>query len=60
MKRFTLSAIKDSPPYLHDGRCFTLEDTVEYFNIVLHLKLNSQKKKGSGCFYASAVAKREA
>ena len=23
--------IKDSPPYLHDGRCLTLEDTVEFF-----------------------------
>jgi hypothetical protein len=56
MKRIALSAIKDSPPYLHDGRCLTLE----YFNIVFHLKLNSQEKKGSGCFYAPAVAKREA
>lgn len=28
MKTFGLRGIKDSPPYLHDGRCFTLEDTV--------------------------------
>ena len=45
IKTFTLRGIKDSPPYLHDGRCFTLEDTVEFFNLVLQLKLNSQEKK---------------
>ncbi len=44
IKSFTLRGIKDSPPYLHDGRCFTLEDTVEFFNLVLELKLNSQEK----------------
>ncbi len=32
-------------PYLHDGRCFTLEDTVEYFNLVLQLRLNAEEKK---------------
>ena len=35
IKTFTLRGIKDSPPYLHDGRCLTLEDTVEFFNLVL-------------------------
>ena len=45
IKTFTLRGIKDSPPYLHDGRCFTLDDTVEYFNIVLQLKLSAQDKK---------------
>jgi cytochrome c peroxidase len=45
IKTFTLRGIKDSPPYMHDGRCFTLEDTVEFFNIVLQLKLTSQEKK---------------
>jgi cytochrome c peroxidase len=44
IKTFTLRGIKDSPPYLHDGRCFTLEDTVEFFNIVLGLRLNKQEK----------------
>ena len=34
IKTFPLRGIKDSPPYLHDGRCFTLEDTVEYFNLI--------------------------
>jgi cytochrome c peroxidase len=44
IKTFTLRGIKDSPPYLHDGRCLTLEDTVEFFNIVLQLKLNQEEK----------------
>ncbi|MBJ6727876.1 cytochrome B6 [Geomesophilobacter sediminis] len=44
IKTFTLRGIKDSPPYLHDGRCFTLEDTVEFFNIVLNLQLTREEK----------------
>ena len=44
IKTFTLRGIKDSPPYMHDGRCLTLEDTVEFFNLVLQLKLNQQEK----------------
>jgi cytochrome c peroxidase len=44
IKTFTLRGIKESPPYLHDGRCFTLEDTVEFFNLVLELKLAQQEK----------------
>jgi cytochrome c peroxidase len=44
IKSFTLRGIKDSPPYMHDGRCLTLEDTVEFFNLVLQLKLNAQEK----------------
>ena len=45
IKTFPLRGIKDSPPYLHDGRCFTLEDTTEYFNLVLQLRLNAEEKK---------------
>jgi cytochrome c peroxidase len=45
IKTFTLRGIKDSPPYLHDGRALTLEDTVEFFNIVLQLKLEPQEKE---------------
>ena len=44
IKTFPLRGIKDSPPYLHDGRLLTLEDTVEFFNLVLELKLNGQEK----------------
>jgi cytochrome c peroxidase len=45
MKSFTLRGIKDSPPYLHDGRCLTLEDTVEFFNLIQELRLNNQEKE---------------
>jgi cytochrome c peroxidase len=45
IKTFTLRGIKDSPPYLHDGRLLTLGDTVEYFNLVLSLKLTQAEKE---------------
>ena len=45
IKTFPLRGIKESPPYLHDGRLLTLEDTVEFFNLVLELKLTAQEKK---------------
>jgi cytochrome c peroxidase len=44
IKTFPLRGIKDSPPYLHDGRLLTLDDTVEFFNIVLGTKLTKQEK----------------
>jgi cytochrome c peroxidase len=44
IKTFTLRGIKESPPYLHDGRLLTLEDTVEFFNVVLSLNLTTQEK----------------
>ncbi len=44
VKTFTLRGIKDSPPYFHDGRLLTLEDTVEFFNLVLQLKLTDEEK----------------
>src|SRR3954447_14166678 len=44
IKTLTLRGIKDSPPYLHDGRLPTLADTVEFFNLVLGVKLTQQEK----------------
>ncbi len=44
IKSFTLRGIKDSPPYHHDGRLLTLEDTVEFFNLVLDLDLAQNEK----------------
>lgn len=44
IKTFPLRGIKDSPPYLHDGRLLTLDDTVEFFNLVLGTKLSSDEK----------------
>ncbi|MBN2314402.1 MAG: hypothetical protein JXM79_10760 [Sedimentisphaerales bacterium] len=45
IKNFPLRGIKDSPPYLHDGRLLTLDDTVEFFNLILETKLTEQEKK---------------
>jgi cytochrome c peroxidase len=50
IKTFTLRGIKDSPPYHHDGRLLTLEDTVEFFNLVLELDLTSEDKKALVAF----------
>lgn len=44
IKTFPLRGIKDSPPYLHDGRLLTLDDTVEFFNLILELKLTIDEK----------------
>ena len=44
IKTFPLRGIKDSPPYLHDGRLLTLDDTVEFFNLVLELQLSKEEK----------------
>jgi cytochrome c peroxidase len=45
IKTFPLRGIKDSPPYLHDGRLLTLEDTVEFFNVVLGTQLSTEEKQ---------------
>ncbi len=44
IKTFALRGIKDTPPYLHDGRLLTLEDSVEFFNLILELKLKKEEK----------------
>jgi cytochrome c peroxidase len=50
IKTFTLRGIKDSPPYMHDGRCLTLEDTVEFFNLVQGLRLTAEEKADLAAF----------
>lgn len=44
IKTFPLRGIKDSPPYLHDDRLLTLDDTVEFFNLVLQRGLSAEEK----------------
>jgi cytochrome c peroxidase len=44
IKTFPLRGVKDSPPYLHDGRLLTLEDTVEYFNVITGVQLTAAEK----------------
>jgi cytochrome c peroxidase len=45
IKTFPLRGLKDSPPYLHDGRLLTLDDTVEFFNLVLETRLTDAEKR---------------
>ena len=45
IKTFPLRGIKDSPPYLHDGRLLTLADTVEFFNLVTGVNLTEEEKR---------------
>jgi cytochrome c peroxidase len=44
IKTFTLRGIKESPPFMHDGRCLTLEDTVKFFDLVLGLRLTKEEE----------------
>jgi cytochrome c peroxidase len=44
IKTFPLRGIKESPPYMHDGRLLTLEDTVEFFNLISEAGLTAQEK----------------
>ena len=50
IKTFPLRGLKDSPPYLHDGRLPTIEDTVEFFNVVTQLGLTAEEKKALAAF----------
>jgi cytochrome c peroxidase len=50
IKTFPLRGIKDSPPYLHDGRLLTLADTVEFFNLILETHLTAEEKSDLEAF----------
>jgi cytochrome c peroxidase len=45
IKTFALRGVKDNPPYMHDGRLLTLDDTIEFFNLILTDKLTRQEKQ---------------
>jgi cytochrome c peroxidase len=45
IKTFPLRGIKESPPYFHDGRLLTLEDVVEFFNLILETQLSAEEKR---------------
>jgi cytochrome c peroxidase len=53
IKTFPLRGIKDSPTYLHDGRLLTLDDTVEFFNLVLGVKLTDREKQDLVAFLSA-------
>jgi len=40
-----LRGVKDTPPYLHDGRLLTLDDTVEFFGVILQVPLSPPEKR---------------
>ena len=44
IKTLLLRGIKESPPYMHDGRLLTLEDTVEFFNLISEAGLTAPEK----------------
>jgi len=39
-----LRGIRNSPPYLHDRRLLTLDDAVEFFDLILGAQLTIQAK----------------
>jgi cytochrome c peroxidase len=45
IKTFALRGVKDNPPYMHDERLLTLDDTVEFFNLILGTKLEPREKQ---------------
>ena len=45
VKTFPLRGIKDSPPYFHDGRLLTLEDAVEFFDLLLTTRSPAPKRR---------------
>ncbi len=45
IKTPVLRGLKDTPPYFHDERLMTLDDTVEFFNLILGTKLTAQEKR---------------
>jgi cytochrome c peroxidase len=45
IKTFPLRGVKDNPPYLHDERLLTLDDTVEFFNLILGTRLTHPEKQ---------------
>jgi len=50
IKTFPLRGIKDSPPYLHDGRLLTVDDTVAFFDLVLGLRLTATEEADLAAF----------
>ncbi len=45
IKTFAPRGVKDNPPYLHDQRLLTLDDAVEFFNLILSDKMTAQRSK---------------
>jgi cytochrome c peroxidase len=50
IKTFPLRGIKDSPPYLHDGRLLTLDDAVLFFDLVTGTDLTAAERADLAAF----------
>lgn len=50
IKTFPLRGMKDTPPYLHDDRLPTIEDAVEFFNLVTGVRLTADEKRDLTAF----------
>ncbi|MFA5630533.1 MAG: hypothetical protein WC997_03385 [Porticoccaceae bacterium] len=50
VKTFPLRGLKDSAPYLHDGRLLTIADAIEFFNLVLGSQLTKEEKSDLEAF----------
>jgi len=50
IKTFLLWGTKDLPPYPYHGRLLTLEDTGEFFNVVLGIQLTTEEKQDLAAF----------
>lgn len=44
IKTFPLRGVKDTPPYLHDGRLLTLADAVRFSSLMLEIRLNEKEE----------------
>ncbi len=44
IKTFPLRGIKDTPPYLHDGRLLTLADAVRFSSLMLEARLSEKEE----------------
>jgi len=45
IRTFSPRGVKDTPPYLHDGRLLNLEATVEFFKLVMGTKPTATEKQ---------------
>jgi cytochrome c peroxidase len=45
-----LRGLKESPPYFHDGRLLTIDDAIEFFNLVLETRLTDAEKRDLKAF----------
>jgi cytochrome c peroxidase len=59
IKTFPLRGINDSPPYLHDGRLLTLDDTVEFFSSYSRNEADRDREVGPGGVSARSMNEPE-